>query len=254
MELAPDLSPRALADAMPGRPIRTYPALLSTEADAIGWARGGGAEGSLVVADYQASPRGRAGWPWEVAQGRGLGFSLVLRPQLPPEREGWIYTVAVSGLADVLEGDAKIEWPDEVRGDGRRLGAVGVHVELGPHATSWAVVNALVSEALPPRAPLLARLVAAIEARHRSSPGPVLADYTPRCRTIGRSVRARLIPLGPSGPEVTGRAVRSLEDGALVLETKGGSAVAVRPQNLALLEDAPPSGAGSSEIQPTSSG
>ncbi|MDQ4130536.1 MAG: hypothetical protein M3133_06040, partial [Actinomycetota bacterium] len=77
---------------MPGRPVRTYPAILSTSADAFAWARAGAPEGALVVADYQAAPRGRAGLPWEVRPGEGLGFSLVLRPELPPEREGWLYT------------------------------------------------------------------------------------------------------------------------------------------------------------------
>ncbi len=235
-----DLSERALAEAMPGRAIRTYPALLSTEADALGWARSGGPEGAVVVADYQASPRGRAGLEWKVRQGEGLCFSLILRPHIAAEREGWVYTVAVSGIADALGDEATIEWPDEVRVGGVRAAAVGVTTELGPQSVSWAVVNVLVVDALPPRAPLLARVVEAIEARYRAPSAATVAVYARRCDTLGREVRARMIPLGPGGPEVTGTAAVALKDGALVLETARGSRVAVRPQNLGLLEEPDP--------------
>lgn len=240
MGVAPgeDLSAAALAAALPGRQVRTYPALLSTEADALAWARSGAPEGALVVADYQASARGRAGLEWTVRQGEGLGFSLVLRPRLPPEREGWLYTVATSGLADAVGEGAVIAWPDEVWLRGERAAAVGVHAELGPQGVAWAIVTVLVVGARPPRAPPLAEFVAAIEHRYASEPEDVLADYHPRCATYGRRVRARLIPVGPAGPEVTGLALDSLADGALRIETARGLRVAVTPQHLGLLEDA----------------
>ena len=64
-----DLDPDVLAQALPGRPVRSYPALLSTDADAQAWARTGASAGAVVVADYQASPRGRGGLPWTVRPG-----------------------------------------------------------------------------------------------------------------------------------------------------------------------------------------
>lgn len=237
MGIDEDLAAGVLAEALPGRPVRSYPALLSTEADALAWARAGGPPGALVVAGYQASPRGRAGLPWVTTQGRGLGFSLVLRPQLPAEREGWVYTAATSGLADALGEGVAIAWPDEARRRGVRVGAVGASVELGPTGVAWAVANVLVPEVPPPRAPLLAQVVQAVEARLQASPATVLGDYLPRCQTIGQRVRARLIPLGPSGPQVEGRAVDALADGALVIETTTGRRVAVRPQHLGLLDE-----------------
>lgn len=239
MELSSDLGPAPVAAALGERPVRAYPALLSTEPDAMAWARSGGPAGAVVVADYQASPRGRGGWPWQVQAGRGLGFSLVLRPDLPPEREGWPYVAVSLGLGDVLGGeDAWFSWPDAVTStDGdATLARLGVYVQLGPHRTDWAVATVLVEDALPPRAPLLARLVSAVEARLAEPADPVLAAYRARCTTLGRHVRARLIPLGPGGPEITGEAVDILADGALVLLTLRGNRVAVPPVNLGLLE------------------
>lgn len=239
MEVGQDLSAEALSEHLLDRPLRAYPALLSTEADALAWARAGAPEGAVVVADYQAAPRGRAGLLWRVEPGRGLAFSLVLRPRLSPEREGWLYTVATSGLADVAGEEAGIEWPDEVKVGRERNSAVGIQAGFGAHGTEWAVVTVLVEDAAPPRGPLLERVVAAIEARLRERSADVLSAYLERCATLGRRVRARMIPMGPGGPEFTGRAVSALKDGALLLETAEGRRVAVRPQNLGLLEESP---------------
>lgn len=240
LEAPEDLSPEAVSAALPGREVQVFPALVSTEAAALAWARADGPQGGVVVANYQASPRGRGGLPLEVRPGEGLGFSLVLRPRLPSEREGWLYPVAASGLADVIGDDAAIEWPGEVHHgeEGGRACTLAVYVELGPTGTRWAVVTVVVTEASSPRAALLAKFVTAIEQRYASPPSAVLDDYLPRCRTIGRSVCARLIPMGPSGPQITGQAVDCLADGALVIETEKGNRVAVRPQHLGMLEDA----------------
>lgn len=240
--MSADLHDDALFDALPGRPVRSYPALLSTESDAMAWARSGAAAGALVVADYQASPRGRAGLMWQVSPGKGLGFSLVLRPDLPPEREGWCYLVASVALDDILGVEnTMLRWPDGMQDlAGNAVADLGLHVQLGPARTDWVTVTVLVVEAAPPRAALLARLVQQIEARLAQPAETVLKDYRRHSGTIGTAVRARMIPLGPGGPEVSGQAVDVLDDGALVILTSRGHRVAVRPQNLGLLDPAEP--------------
>lgn len=235
-----DLDSVAVAAALPGRPVRAYPALLSTEADAMAWARAGTPSGSVVVADYQVSPRGRAGLPWLVHLGQGLGFSMVLRPELTPEREGWPYVVASVALGDALAGEAaRFGWPDRIDdGAGGHMADLGVHAQLGPDTTEWVVLTVLVQKAEPPRAAMLARLVGSVERRLAEPGATVLDAYRARCGTLGTSVCARLIPLGPGGPQVVGTAVDVLDDGALVLLTKRAHRVAVRPTNLGLLEPA----------------
>jgi BirA family transcriptional regulator, biotin operon repressor / biotin---[acetyl-CoA-carboxylase] ligase len=235
-----DLDHEGLAEHLPDRPLRSYPALLSTEADAMAWAREGAVEGALVVADYQASPRGRGGLPWQVHPGEGLGFSLVLRPGLEPAREGWLYTVATAALATVVEAAdgprAVVRWPDEVLVDERRAAAVGVHAEPDEVGIDWAVITVLIEEAHRPRGPLLARSVRAIEARLERADDEVLAEHEERCATIGRSVRVHLVPLGPAGTVIEGDAVGCRPDGALAIETGPGRRIAVPPGDLGRLE------------------
>jgi len=233
-----DLEASEVAKVLGDRPVRAYPALLSTETDAMAWARGGAATGAVVVADYQASPRGRGGLPWTVEAGRGLGFSLLVRPDLSPEREGWPYVAASLAVAEAIGTDAGVEWPDTVVSvpDQRPLARLGVQVQLGPDRTEWAMVTVLVMDAKPPRAPLLGAMVTALEGRLCDAAEPVLAAYRTRCVTLGRQVRARMIPMGPGGPEVNGQAVDVLSDGALVVLTARDNRVAVPPQNLGLLE------------------
>ncbi|MDQ3627480.1 MAG: hypothetical protein M3419_01420 [Actinomycetota bacterium] len=234
-----DLSAPAVSMALRGRQVRAYPALLSTEAVAMAWARDGAPSGAVVVADYQASPRGRGGLPWTVRQGHGLGFTLLLRPELPPAREGWPYVAALLALHDILGTDGTgLAWPDTVHAAGGGiLARLGVYVELGPSRTEWISVTVLAEEVPRPRSALLAVLVAALEERLTAPAEEVLADYLPRCSTLGQQRRARLIPMGPGGPEVTGEAVDVLADGALVLLTARGNRVAVPPHNLGLLEE-----------------
>lgn len=244
MELADDLDPATLAGLLPERPVRSYPALLSTEADALAWARSGARSGSVVVADYQASPRGRGGLPWQTVQGEGLGFSVVLRPELSDARQGWLYSVVAVALSDVVAGADPgdvVEWPDEIVVDGIRAATFGVVTDVDPVGVRWAVVNVLIGQATRPRGALLARAVEAIEQRLAQDQTTLLADHRGRCRTLGRAVRARLIPMGPAGVVVDGTAVDTLTDGALLVETERGSRVAVLPHHLGMLDgpDAP---------------
>ena len=235
MDLNGDLSPDALARAVPGRALRAYPAMLSTDSEAAAWARAGAPEGAVVVAGYQASPRGRAGISWQVDHDHDLAFSLILRPELPALREGWMYTVSTSGLADCAGEEARIEWPDEVWIGDRRAGAVGVQTGIAGR-TQWAVVTIHVVGAPQPRGPRLRQVVESVEARHRCPDGQVLDDYLRRCRTIGRWVDARLMVAGPTGATVEGEAIGALPDGGLVLLTGSGSRIVVRPQHLGFIE------------------
>lgn len=232
------MTPEALQAALPGRPLRSYAALVSTGSAAQAWAAGDAPDGAVVIADQQLSPRGHAGRPLVAPPDGGLGFAVVMRPALPAAREGWLYTVVLAALADALGERSTLEWPDEVRRDGTAVATAAVRTrvdEIGEQVL-WAIVDVLLPGAAPPRGPTLRAVLEAIDARRAQSPGSVIREYARRCDTIGRDVRARL--RAGTGPSVVGRAVATLDDGAIVLETANGSMAPVRPQDVRALERA----------------
>lgn len=231
-----------LASALGDRPVQSWPAVVSVDAVAQDWARHGGADGSVVVTGYQASPRGRGGRPWSVVAERDVVLSLIVRPELPAEREGWLYTLGTLAISDVTGG--AVSWPDGVVGSsGAALGSVNVHAELGSTGVDWAVVTFLLV-APTPREDVAVGVLERFEDRRALPTDENVADHRDRCATIGHRVAARLVPLGPAGHVVTGAAVDVVGDGALVIETDRSNRVAVRPQNLGILDvpdDEPPS-------------
>lgn len=232
--MTPPSSGDELGSALGGRPFRSFPAILSTAAEAQSWARQGAPAGAVVVAGYEAAPRGRAGQPWEVGPD-DVTFSQVVRPGLSPEREGWLYAAAAAALLEVAGPGARWHWPDLVTRDDRAVGHVGVHAELGPARVDWAVVTLLL-RAPAPAASAVARAAGALDQALARDADPVLALLRSRCATLGARVRAMMIPMGPGGPRVEGTAADLKDDGALLVVTAAGGRIAVRPQHLGELQ------------------
>ena len=235
MSFASDLSADALEALLAPRAVRSQPVLLSTASSGAEWARAAAPDGAVVVAEQQIAPRGRAGRPWKVAPGRDLAFALVLRPQLPTEREGFLYTLVLAALADVCGPDVTIEWPDEIRRDDVMVAAAGIETRLGARGVKWAVVNFLLPDAEPPRAELLRAILEAVDVRRAAEPGAVAEEHRRLCATVGRKIRARLLG---GAARLEGTAVDTLDDGSLLLQTGEGRSVPVRPQDISIIADA----------------
>ena len=233
MKPADDLAAESLEALVGDRSIQSHQVLLSAAITATEWARAGAPHRAVVVTDHQIAPRGRAGRSWKVAPGRDLGFALVLRPQLATDREGWLYPVVLTALADACGAGVTVEWPDEIQRDGVMAAAAGIEVKLGGRTIKWAVVNVVILDAQPPRGELLGSVLQAIDTRLAATPRDVLDDYVPLCRTIGRDVRERLLG---GATRLQGRAVEVLDDGSLMLDTDTGRQVPVRPQDISSIE------------------
>jgi BirA family transcriptional regulator, biotin operon repressor / biotin---[acetyl-CoA-carboxylase] ligase len=178
-ELAPDAVTPLLRGRL-GRPYRFVASCPSTQrllAD-------GDPEGAVVATDHQTEGRGRLGRRWEDVRGRGLLFSLLLRPDVPMPLWPELSLVAGECVASALRGvgvDASVRAPNDVVVAGRKL--VGVLPEASPGRVVLGVgvnVNQTAEElpretAKPPtslrvelgrvveRAPLLAEILAELE-------------------------------------------------------------------------------------------
>ncbi|MBA3748303.1 MAG: hypothetical protein H0W96_12555 [Solirubrobacterales bacterium] len=229
-----DLTTQALEPLLGERPLQAQPLVLSTASHALEWADTGAPDGAVVVAANQIAPRGRAGAPWKLTPDRGLSFALVLRPQLEAEREGFLYTLVLTALADVSGPDVAIAWPDEVRSAaGALLAAADLQIRLGREGVKFAVVTFLLPEAKPPRGELLLRVVEAVEARLAGPQEVAFEDHRNICATVGRHVRMKLMG---GRARLEGRSLDLDEDGALVVEKASGMRVAVRPQDVSAID------------------
>lgn len=99
-------------------------------------AKSGAREGLVVFAESQTRGRGRRGRAWASPRAKGLWFSVLLRPVLPPTAASRI-TVAASvavarAIRKVCGVDARIRWPNDVIVGGRKL--AGILTELRAEA------------------------------------------------------------------------------------------------------------------------
>lgn len=240
MGVSDDLNRETLGPLLGDRALRVFPAMLSTEAEARAWAHKGGPDGAVVVAGYQASPRGRSGLSWDTSMHpqRGLGFSLVLRPDLSDEREGWLYLPVLLGVLDgMADDDLELEWPDRVVRGGEDVAAIGVGCDPERGRIRAAVVTVLIFDAVESRGRLLAGVLAAIDRRLGQAAVDVIADYRQVCSTIGRRVTASILPMGSASPTFTGEAADATDDGGLVIATDEGQRMVVVPQSLGMITD-----------------
>jgi len=114
--------PRLSADSGRGgsrRRIEFREECASTQDLAFGLAGQGAPDGTVVLADRQAAGRGRLGRAWASAAGKGVEFSMILRP---PAAEGTVPGLLVAAtavaMAEALESSAglapTIRWPNDL--------------------------------------------------------------------------------------------------------------------------------------------
>ena len=108
-----------------GGHIYLFTAVGSTNAVLRDLARGGAAEGTVVIAEGQTAGRGRAGRPWFSPPGVNLYVSALLRPSIRPSAVPVFAFIASLALTDALAAEgvtAAIKWPNDVVVDGRKIG------------------------------------------------------------------------------------------------------------------------------------
>ncbi|MFB7516798.1 biotin--[acetyl-CoA-carboxylase] ligase [Streptomyces sp. NPDC056144] len=229
----------------------------STNSDLAARASGDAAlpEGAVLVAEEQTQGRGRLDRTWTAPARSGLFVSVLLKPDVPVHRWGWLPLLAgvaaATGLAKAAKVDISLKWPNDllvsVDGEERKTGGIlaeragddgvvvglGINVSLGadelPVPTAGSLRLAGVE--FPDRDPFLRAVLRSLEQWYgdwvRAGGDPVASGlqeaYELRCATLGRRVRAEL----PGERALEGEAVSLDGDGRLVVATEGGGTEAV---------------------------
>ncbi len=102
-----------------------YKTLDSTNNLAVSFAREGAEEGVVVLSDYQTQGRGRFKRRWQSPRGKGLLFSILLRPNLKSSSASILTHLAAQSIADVLKKDfklpVKLKKPNDVLVNGKKI-------------------------------------------------------------------------------------------------------------------------------------
>ena len=234
----------AIRDDSLWREVRLLTRTESTNAVVADAARAGEPEGLAVVAEEQASGRGRLDRRWESPPRSGVLMSVLLRPRTPAAT--WPLLPLLTGLAGVealrsVAGvTAVLKWPNDLMVEDRKLGGIllervgdtavviGVGINVSTRRDELPVETATslaLEQAGTDREPLVKELLRAVSRRYAAfqaaggAPESVLPAYREVCETIGRHVVVHL----DGRPPHSGLAVDVDEGGRLVVRADDGS-------------------------------
>ncbi|MFA6378188.1 MAG: biotin--[acetyl-CoA-carboxylase] ligase [Candidatus Omnitrophota bacterium] len=117
-KILPDLIQGGLKTKIFGREIFYFKSVDSTMNEAAKLAAQGAQEGVVVCAETQTKGRGRLGRSWVSLKGKGIYFSVILRPRVSLSDASCltlVFAVAVCQAIRLATGvDAKIKWPNDI--------------------------------------------------------------------------------------------------------------------------------------------
>ncbi|MBQ6297187.1 MAG: biotin--[Selenomonadaceae bacterium] len=114
-----------------GKEMHYKPCVDSTNRVAKALAYHGAADGAIVVAEEQTGGKGRLDRNFYSPRGKGIWFSVILRPNLLPKDAPKCTLMAAVAIAEAMKRfnlKAEIKWPNDIMFDGRKL--VGILTEM----------------------------------------------------------------------------------------------------------------------------
>lgn len=246
---ADDLIARLGSTTTVGRHIQVFQETTSTNDIIEKLARDGVREGAVVFAETQTRGRGRLGRRWMSPPGKGLWFSVLLRPEMRPQQATQLTVAAAIALARGIQTETgikpDIKWPNDILIQGRKVSGILTELNAELDQVRYVVlgigvdVNVSTSEFPPELRTVATSLRIAAGGRLLSRPGLAVAilreldreyarvrsgqfaaiadEWQARCTTIGQNVAIRV-----GLREIKGRAEALSPEGALLVRTEHG--------------------------------
>ncbi|MBI4773661.1 MAG: biotin--[acetyl-CoA-carboxylase] ligase [Deltaproteobacteria bacterium] len=229
------------------RDIRYFDSLHSTNLTAKEAAIEGARDGALVVAESQTGGRGRLNRTWLSPKGANLLFSMVLRPNIPPQRVFRLNMTAsvsiVEAVRDLTSLDPGIKWPNDVYLGPRKLAGLLTEFSVAGEAVEYVVVGIGLNVNMDPeeypeirnvatsvraevghtvsRLELLGKILSRMDVWYdrliRGEDHGLKALWNSYSTVIGRQVEVR-----SADQALLGRALTIDDEGALILEDESG--------------------------------
>lgn len=231
-----------------GRDIRVFLETTSTNDVVERFAREGAKEGVVVFAESQTKGRGRLGRKWISPPGKGLWFSVLLRPDLRPQEATQLTVAAATALWRAIHAvtglATEIKWPNDILIGGKKVAGILTELSAEVDRVKHVIlgvglgVNVLAND-FPPevrrvatslcvelgkpvlRAELATAILRELDRDYARICGGFFADvadeWEEHCTTIGQQV---VITVGER--KIRGRAESLDDDGALLVRTEHG--------------------------------
>jgi BirA family transcriptional regulator, biotin operon repressor / biotin---[acetyl-CoA-carboxylase] ligase len=131
-------------------------------------------EGLVLFAEEQTAGRGQRGNRWESAAGKGLWFSILLRPKIQINESGRLTIWGIEAISDVIRTEFSLEpaikLPNDIQVYGRKVAGVLVEMRAQEKAPHVAIVGIGINvnqslEDFPPE--LQSRAISLAMALHR---------------------------------------------------------------------------------------
>ncbi len=245
---ADDLLSRLPEDRVVGRDIRVFQETTSTNDVIERLARDDVKEGVVVFAETQSRGRGRLGRRWTSPPGKGLWFSVLLRPAMQPVEATQLTVASATALRRALASfpglKPVIKWPNDILIGRKKLAGILTELRAEPDRIKYAIVgigvNVNVGEMdYPPElhpvatslqtelgrpvsrpdlaVTMLRELDRDYRRLHSGQFAEIATEWESHCATIGSRVTVRL-----GDRRVQGLAEALGEDGALLVRTEHG--------------------------------
>lgn len=224
--------------------------MTSTNTEAKRQALDGAPEGTVVITEQQTGGKGRLNRSFFSPKGKGIWFSVILRPQFAPQEAPHCTLMAAVAVARAMVQfglKPAIKWPNDLLYEGKKLVGIltemsadvdhidyvvigtGINVNIMPEdfpeelrdkATSLAIMK---GEKIP-RARFLQAVLEAMDDLYakvqQQGFAPVMQEWKQYNITLGKNVRVIGVR---TGDVFYGKALDIDEDGALVVEKEDGS-------------------------------
>ena len=134
-----------LASGVIGREIIVLEQTGSTNDAILQTANANSKEGLVVFAEHQTAGRGQRGNRWESAAGKGLWFSILLRPKIDlassPQLTAWAAEAVSGAIQNEFSLTPTIKLPNDVQIEGRKIAGVLVEMRAQEKAAHLAIAG-----------------------------------------------------------------------------------------------------------------
>lgn len=101
-------------------------------------------DGSVIISEEQTKGKGRLGRVWESKAGEGIWMSIILKPNIIPNKAPFITLIACASIVkalNILGVDAKIKWPNDITINNKKLSGILTELSAEIERVNYIVVG-----------------------------------------------------------------------------------------------------------------